>query len=61
VVGSLLIIALILVSVLQKRTDPTQQALILGGIALLIIGFFDHYPWTMLHYQTILVVLISVK
>lgn len=33
------------------KHDHYRWALLAGGVSLAIIGLFDHYPWTMLHFQ----------
>lgn len=40
------------IAVLQQR-DTARIALLAGAIAFTIIGFFDHYPWTLISSQTL--------
>jgi hypothetical protein len=39
------------VRALRVDSDPARAALFAGFVALAVIGLFDHYPWTMLHFQ----------
>jgi hypothetical protein len=38
----------------DEHSDYLARAAMLGGvIALMVIGLFDHYPWTLLHFQAL--------
>lgn len=47
------------IAVLQQR-DTARIALLAGAIAFAIIGFFDHYPWTLISTQTLWMSLLAV-
>lgn len=36
---------------LCARPDPARAALFAGFAAFTVVGLFDHYPWTILHFQ----------
>ncbi len=39
---------------LRQDTDPIPRLCLLGAIvAFAIIGLFEHYPWTLIHYQAL--------
>jgi hypothetical protein len=38
-------------SAFKERTSPYRVALLAIVGALVVVGLFDHYPWTMLHFQ----------
>ncbi len=52
-IGTVLFLATLLYGLWagSKTTSIHQMALIGGVVALAVIGLFDHYPWTLLHYQ----------
>lgn len=59
-IGLLLFFAAISLSVRLAldsiRCDPaprTRVMLLAGAAAFLLIGFFDHYPWTIIHFQAL--------
>jgi O-antigen ligase len=38
----------------RKCRDPLAVAVGAGTVALLVVGMFDHYPWTIMHFQMLL-------
>lgn len=38
-------------AVLRREVDPSRTALLAGVIALIVVGLFDHYPWTLPQFQ----------
>jgi O-antigen ligase len=46
---------------LWARPDPAGTALLGGVIALLAIGLLDHYPYTLIQFQTALWGLLAVR
>lgn len=39
---------------LRRDPDPIRAGLLGGALCLLVVGLFDHYPWTILHFQLML-------
>lgn len=37
----------------RRQPDTARAALLAGVVALMIAGLFDHYPWSMPHYQIV--------
>lgn len=36
---------------LRREVDPSRTALLAGVVALIVVGLFDHYPWTLPQFQ----------